>query len=146
MAATAPPSPNPRPQPPAPAPIADAAPSPSPAPPAQTAMVSAPAPRPSRPAGPSQSYLSALRAQLERHKTYPPAAQRRRMEGTTTVRFTITRAGVILNARILNSSGHSMLDREVEELLQRASPLPALPPDVETEQLEIVVPISFYLR
>ncbi|BBK41427.1 hypothetical protein STVA_14470 [Allostella vacuolata] len=140
------PAPSPTPSPPSPAPVADSAPAPSPAPPAQTAMVSAPAPRPSRPAGPSQSYLAALRAQLERHKTYPAVAQRRRMEGTTTVRFTIARSGQILSHRIVNSSGHSALDREVEELLQRASPLPALPADVDGEQLEIVVPISFYLR
>lgn len=139
------PTPNPQPAEPAPAPIADAAPA-SPSPPAQTAMLSAPAPRPARPSGPSQSYLAALRAQLERHKTYPPVAQRRRMEGTTTVRFTIARSGTVLNYRIVGSSGHSLLDREVEELLQRASPLPALPSDVDGEQLEIVVPISFYLR
>lgn len=129
-----------------PAPVADTPPPPTPAPPAQTAMLSAPAPRPARPAGPSQSYLAALRAQLERHKTYPPVAQRRRMEGTATVRFTIARNGTVLAHRIVNSSGHSILDHEVEELLERASPLPALPADVEEERLEIVVPISFYLR
>lgn len=131
---------------PTPAPVSDAPPQPRPTPPAQTAMMSPPAPRPARPAGPSQSYLSALRAQLERHKTYPAVAQRRRMEGTTTVRFTIARNGTILGYRIVRSSGHSVLDREVEELLQRASPLPALPPEVEEDRLEIVVPISFYLR
>ncbi len=129
-----------------PAPVADTPPAPSPAPPAQTAMLSAPAPRPTRPAGPSQSYLAALRAQLERYKTYPATAQRRRMEGTTTVRFTIARNGTIMNHRIVKTSGHSVLDHEVEELLQRASPLPPLPGDVEEERLEIVVPISFFLR
>uniref|UniRef100_UPI0035AE5602 energy transducer TonB n=1 Tax=Stella sp. TaxID=2912054 RepID=UPI0035AE5602 len=145
VAAKVPPAPAPAPA--VPAPVADAPPAPpSPAPVTQTAMLSAPAPRPARPSGPSQSYLAALRAQLERYKTYPPAAQRRRMEGTTTVRFTIARNGAVLGYRIVGSSGHSLLDREVEELLQRASPLPALPADVDGEQLEIVVPISFYLR
>ncbi|BBK38581.1 hypothetical protein STAQ_36590 [Allostella sp. ATCC 35155] len=147
VVAKAPPIADPSQAPPAPAPVADTPPAPaSPAPPAQTAMLSAPAPRPARPSGPSQSYLAALRAQLERHKTYPPVAQRRRMEGTATVRFAIARDGRILSHRLVRSSGHSLLDREVEELLQRASPLPALPADVDGDQLEIVVPISFYLR
>ncbi|MGE0715294.1 MAG: TonB family protein [Alphaproteobacteria bacterium] len=127
---------------PAPAP----APMPSPAPPAQTAMLAPPVPRAAPPAGPSQSYLAALRAQLERHKTYPPMAQRRRMEGTTTVRFVLGRNGAVLSHRIVTSSGFSILDREVEELLQRATPLPPLPADVVADTLEIVVPISFYLR
>lgn len=68
------------------------------------------------------------------------------MEGTTTVRFTIARNGSVLSYRIVASSGHPLLDREVEELLQRASPLPALPPDVDADRLELVVPISFTLR
>ena len=83
---------------------------------------------------------------LERHKRYPSEAQRARHEGVTYVRFTMSRDGRILAARIERPSGHAALDQEGLDLLQRAQPLPPLPHDQPGESLEIVVPIQFFLR
>ncbi|OYY39854.1 MAG: energy transducer TonB, partial [Rhodospirillales bacterium 24-66-33] len=83
---------------------------------------------------------------LERHKRYPSEAQRSRHEGVTYVRFTMSRDGRILAARIERPSGHAALDQEGLELLQRAQPLPPLPHDQPGESLEIVVPVQFFLR
>ncbi|TBR29412.1 MAG: energy transducer TonB, partial [Reyranella sp.] len=83
---------------------------------------------------------------LERHKRYPSEAQRSRHEGVTYVRFTMSRDGRILAARIERASGHAALDQEGLELLQRAQPLPPLPQDQPGESLEIVVPIQFFLK
>ncbi len=83
---------------------------------------------------------------LERHKRYPSEAQRSRHEGVSYVRFTMSRDGRILAARIERSSGHAALDQEGLELLQRAQPLPPLPHDQPGESLEIVVPVQFFLR
>lgn len=83
---------------------------------------------------------------LERHKRYPGEAQRSRHEGITYVRFTMSRDGRVVAARIERASGHASLDQEGLELLQRAQPLPPLPPDQSGETLEIVVPIQFFLK
>jgi protein TonB len=97
-------------------------------------------------AGPPPDYLSRLRAWLERHKQYPRMAQLRRQEGTALLRFTMLRDGRVVAHRLDRSSGHAVLDREAEELIERASPLPAMPADMTQNSLEVVVPIAFALR
>ena len=97
-------------------------------------------------AGDRQDYLALLAAWLERHKEYPRRARARGEEGTVLLRFKIDRGGRLLMWRIDRSSGHPALDREVEAMLQRAEPLPPLPPEMTQAQLELAVPIQFRLR
>jgi protein TonB len=97
-------------------------------------------------AGPPPDYLSNLRAWIERHKQYPRVAQLRRQQGTALLKFTMARDGRVLAHHVERSSGHALLDREVEELIERASPLPAIPADMNQERLDVVVPIEFALR
>lgn len=96
--------------------------------------------------GARQDYLSSLQAWLERHKTYPRAAKLRRQEGTVLLRFSIDRQGRVLNHAIVRSSGHDALDEQVETLIRRASPMPAMPPTVPGDTLQVTVPIVFALR
>lgn len=83
---------------------------------------------------------------LERHKRYPPEAQRARHEGVTYVRFTMSRDGRVLFATVVRPTGISSLDQEGLELLRRAEPLPSLPADQPGETLALVVPIQFHMR
>jgi periplasmic protein TonB len=147
--------PKPRPQrtavpPPVPKPVETER-EPSPAPPVQeasgapAAVQTADAAR-AVSAGPPPDYLGHLRAWIERYKQYPRMAQLRRQEGTALLRFTMTRDGRVLSHHVERSSGHAVLDREVEELIERASPLPAMPADMTQDRLEVVVPIAFGLR
>jgi protein TonB len=39
-----------------------------------------------------------------------------------------------------------VLDRAIETMIERASPLPAMPADMQQAKLELAVPISFYIR
>ncbi len=91
-------------------------------------------------------YFSRLRAWLERHKKYPRNARLRRQEGTVTVRFTVQPSGRLQSYAIERGSGFTLLDREALAMLQRASPLPAIPESVGHDSLELVLPVSFYLR
>ena len=95
---------------------------------------------------PSPDYLTRLRAWLEKHKQYPQQAQRRRQQGTALLRFTLARDGRLLAHSIERSSGFSSLDAAVEEMIERAAPLPPLPSEMTQDALEIVVPIAFFLR
>jgi len=48
--------------------------------------------------------------------------------------------------RIVKGSGHRLLDRKVEALLRRASPMPPIPADFQKSRLSITVTIVFALR
>ncbi|MDZ4262142.1 MAG: TonB family protein, partial [Pseudomonadota bacterium] len=61
-------------------------------------------------------------------------------------RFVIDRAGQVLSYQVERSSGHRLLDQEVERIIRRAAPLPAMPSEMTLSKLELVVPFSFYTR
>lgn len=96
--------------------------------------------------GIQDQYFRALRDWLDRHKDYPRLAQRRGEEGTVVLAFTLNRYGMVLEHAIVRSSGHRMLDNTVEHLIRRAQPLPAIPPEMNVELLQVIVPIEFRLE
>ncbi len=115
------------------------------APAAAAAPVSAPAAS-AAPAGPPPSYLGRLQAWLERHKDYPPQARQQRQQGTALLHFVMDRSGRVTRYNIVRSSGYQLLDSEVTNMIQRASPLPAIPAEMTISQLELTVPVRFNLR
>jgi protein TonB len=126
-------------------------PQPAPALPAPAARAPPAAAR--SPSGPASSAASAratwqaqLLAWLERHKRYPRVAQEQRQQGTAQLRFTLDREGRVLSYRLDKGSGFALLDEEVVELIQRAAPVPPPPPEVTGDRIEVLVPVSFFLR
>jgi periplasmic protein TonB len=95
---------------------------------------------------PPADYVGLLRQQLERNKVYPRNAQQRRQQGSAMLRIAINRGGQVLSFKIERSSGFELLDREVVAMVQRASPLPPIPAGLNTDRLEVVVPVEFFLR
>ena len=140
------PKPVERPRPPQPTPKSQAA-APQAAP-DQTERAAAPAPgaTPEPPSASLPTWKGLLLRHLERHKRYPSEAQRARHEGVVYVRFTMSRDGRVLAARIERATGVVSLDQEGLDLLQRAQPLPPLPSDQPGESLELLVPVQFYLK
>jgi periplasmic protein TonB len=96
--------------------------------------------------GIQEQYYRLLRDWLDRHKDYPRLAQRRGEEGTVMLAFTLNRYGMVLGHAIVRSSGHTMLDNTVEHLIRRAQPLPAIPPEMNLDTIQVVVPIEFRLE
>lgn len=120
---------------------------PHPAPPAPAAPpVAAPAPAAS--AMPSASYVAKLLGALERQKHYPEQARWRRAQGVALLRFRMRRDGTVTGYRIERSAGDPALDEAVLAMIQRASPLPAPPADLQPGEpaIELTVPIRFALR
>jgi protein TonB len=100
-------------------------------------------------AKPSKAQLAwqkALRLQLERNKRYPTPARRQRLQGTSTVQFSIDRQGRVIAARLTASSGVQILDEEAINVLSRASPLPPPPDDLRGASLELALPIQFQIK
>jgi periplasmic protein TonB len=129
------------PEPAARAPIATAALPPSSTPPASASHDSVS----SSPAA-SASWQAQLVAWIEKYKRYPRVAQEQRQQGVVYLRFAIDRQGRVLSSHINRSSGFELLDDEVLALIQRAQPMPAPPPEVLGDRIDLVVPVAFSLR
>jgi protein TonB len=106
--------------------------------------VAAPVPQKSVSEG-RDSYLGRVLAQLNRFKQYPRAARQARIEGVVMLHFVMDADGKVVSFEIAKSSGRPVLDAEALALIQRAQPLPALPPDFPTRTLDAVVPVEFSL-
>jgi protein TonB len=107
----------------------------------------APAPGASaRDANAVPNWRSLLVATLERNKRYPAQAQERGEHGTAELAFSVDRHGGVHRARILRSSGSSLLDSETLAMLERAAPLPPPPAELGGAEISIVVPIRYNIR
>jgi len=85
-------------------------------------------------------------ARLQQNKRYPATAEGRREQGVVTLSFSVDRNGRVLARSISKSSGVAALDEEVLAMVQRAQPLPAFPPAMMQQSVNLVVPIRFSLR
>lgn len=63
-------------------------------------------------------------------------------EGTVSVRFVVTRAGEIVSASVVGSSGSPQLDQSVLDTVRRASPVPAAPDEVTVSRQSFTVPFQ----
>jgi periplasmic protein TonB len=92
------------------------------------------------------SWESLLLKHLQQFKNYPSLAREHNEQGVVLLAFTIDRNGHVLSRRIVNGSGFADLDAEVLALVERAQPLPAFPPSMTEDRLDLTVPIRFSLR
>ncbi|MCK6389925.1 MAG: energy transducer TonB [Azonexus sp.] len=128
------------------------------APPAPAAMPTAvasasPAASPAAPAAEAanqRDLLAAYRRQLgelfSRHQTYPRIAALRGWEGEVRVRLKVARKGSLIGIQLDRSSGFDVLDRHALAMLGDLPGLPALPEGLSSDELQLVVPISYKLN
>ena len=89
------------------------------------------------------NWRSRLMAHLNRNKRYPTGESG---SGKARVAFTINRAGQVLSARLVGSSGNSRFDEEAVAMVRRASPVPPPPAEVPGGSIAFTVPVDFTLR
>ncbi len=94
------------------------------------------------------SYRTTLLLWLERYKRYPSAAKRRRQEDVITLEFTIDTEGKLLSYKLIDASNYKKLNRAVEKMIAKASPLPPVPAEIVNgrSRFTYTVPIEFNLR
>jgi len=92
------------------------------------------------------SWESLLLKHLQQFKNYPSGARERSEQGVVTLNFTVDRSGHIISRHIVNGSGFADLDAEVLAMVERAQPMPAFPPSMTEDQLDLSVPIRFSLH
>lgn len=96
--------------------------------------------------GPPPSYLSRLLADLASHKNYPRRSRSRGEQGEARLFLVIGRDGSVLSSKLMRSTGYADLDAAVNEMVDKANPLPPLPDDYPEARMELIVPITFTLR
>ena len=83
-------------------------------------------------------FLNQLRAKINRYKTYPRIAQRRGMQGTVTVKFTILANGQLGNISV---SGPKAFYRSVKSAVKKAFPIA-----VQNAPLSLPTTVNLTLR
>ncbi|OJU26469.1 MAG: hypothetical protein BGN91_01570 [Nitrobacter sp. 62-13] len=89
------------------------------------------------------AWKSRLLSHLDHYKRYPDAARAQGHEGTALLSFGMNRDGHVLTYYLVRSSGCPELDDEVLAMIERASPLPAAPPGLNEQVVQLVVPVRF---
>lgn len=89
-----------------------------------------------------QANFAKIHEAISRLKTYPSSAVKLGMQGSTLVSFRLMPSGEVTDIKIVNSSGHTILDKNSIRIVQEAAssfPKPSTP-------ATIVVPIEYQLR
>lgn len=89
------------------------------------------------------NYLGRVLSKVRRQKRYPPAAERKRKGGTAIVAFTITKRGAVTGIRLKRRSGNAVLDREIINMVRRASPFPPIPKSTGRSRVAVKFPVKF---
>ncbi len=91
-------------------------------------------------------YRLALISAAKEHKTYPPRAIDRGLEGRVDVRVAVGADGAPARVLVQRSSRHDVLDREALELLRKAAALTPVPPALRNRDFAVEVPVLYELK
>ncbi|WP_428818986.1 TonB family protein [Microbulbifer sp. MCCC 1A16149] len=92
-----------------------------------------------------QIYHSMLLRHTFKHIRYPKRAQERGQEGSVRLNVTIDNKGIVKTVSTLQESRYSSLNREAVEAVERAGPYPATPAQLNIDEYNFTVPITFRL-
>lgn len=87
----------------------------------------------------ADAYLDNIRRKIEAAVHYPRRARLSHLEGTVKVGFSIGEAGDLQNPRVIESSPHSILNREALSTLRRAAPFPRAKPSLLGREIAVFI-------
>ncbi len=88
-------------------------------------------------------YIGDIKRQIRHHLIYPSLAKRMRIEGVITLSFTVFSNGTIGNIHVVDGSIVMLKNAAVKTLNQVT--LKAIPKELQTQKLNLTLPISFKL-
>jgi protein TonB len=91
-------------------------------------------------------YGNALWGAISKHKKYPKIAAMRGWQGEAIVELELDGSGKLKSKKIIQSSGHDVLDRQALEMVEKALPFPAPPDALRGTSFTITVPVPFKLE
>lgn len=87
------------------------------------------------------SWGAAIRAKVERRKSYPPAAGR--ASGRVLLSLSVSRTGALQSVSVATSSGHPALDAAALRAVRAAGRFAAAPKGLDAASYSFTLPISF---
>lgn len=90
-------------------------------------------------------YLTKIKEKIEEIWSYPHKAFERKIEGISTVRFSIDKSGKLVTNRIIKSSGYDVLDREAVSVVRAATPFEPFPQSIVLSRLHILATFRYRL-
>jgi len=88
-------------------------------------------------------FISGLYSIINNNKKYPKMAKRRRLEGVTTVSFTLNKDGSIDDVFLCDSCGHRILDKASVKLINSIKTYESIPDTVSLTALNLTIPIKY---
>jgi protein TonB len=129
------------------------APKPNTAPPVQTVPVPTPVKQEPPPVTNQADYDDArskygnsLWGAISKHKKYPKIAAMRNWQGEAIVELELDGNGKLKSKKIIQSSGHEVLDKQALDMVEKALPFPAPPAVLRGNSFTITVPVPFKLE
>ena len=89
------------------------------------------------------TWKAALIEKLHSHVAYPEQAKTLGSEGLVLVTFTVDRQGAVHDARVIQSSGSSLLDDNALRTVSEAGPFPPPPSDLIGDRFSFTVPLRY---
>ncbi len=96
--------------------------------------------------GALKTYSATLRRWVARHKQYPNAARRKKLQGSVRLWIKIDRNGVVIATRVTKASGVAPLDQATASLPRRASPFPPIPESVGRSTFSFSITLRYSMR
>lgn len=87
-----------------------------------------------------KQHFAYIKEKIEKEFVYPRIARRRGLEGKVVVSFVICEDGTVHGVKIVESSGHKILDENAISCVSKAAPFPPPP-----TRAELVFPITYKL-
>lgn len=93
-----------------------------------------------------QLYHSELLKWTYKHIRYPSRAIERNQQGSVRIAVVINRNGELISTTELEGSRYNTLNRAAIKAVEKASPFPAVPAEIEGEEFAFSMPIIFRLK
>ncbi|MFC1594066.1 TonB family protein [Candidatus Omnitrophota bacterium] len=88
-------------------------------------------------------YVKQVQARIVEATFYPSDAAELGWEGVVTVSLILDSLGTLHNAKVLQSSGHAVLDAAALEAVSKQAPYPSFPYQLDFNELQVDIPIAY---
>jgi TonB family protein len=90
-----------------------------------------------------ENYVRAVQTKIVTAAYYPLSAREAGWEGDVKLNLNLASNGDLKEIKILQSSGYKVLDDAALAVAKKQSPYPPFPPQIESQELWVVVPITY---
>lgn len=92
------------------------------------------------------SYIRDVQEKIAQTVIYPEMARQYGWEGTVKLDLSINYDGTLKSVIVKESSGHDVFDYDAVNTAQKLSPYSVFPPEIDSEQINITIPIVYSLK